>query len=264
MAVFVEIINTGNELLDGRIPNSNGQWMAKRCAARGVPVRRITMVGDRLDDLRDAIREALARGPALLLLTGGLGPTPDDITARALAEALEKQLVLSREALEMLREFYGGELTPAREKMAWLPEGARPLRNPVGAAPGILIEHGITKIVALPGVPKEMEAMFEEHVEPILAELAGGLSRFEARFLIYGVRESDIADFLGRLAEENPDVYVKTHPRIEDGRTYLELYVATVAPSGKEAKKRMEKVIMALSEHIAGLGGSMMPYRPKG
>jgi len=266
MGSSIEIINTGNELLDGRIPNTNGQWIARRCSEKGLAVRRITVVGDRLDDVASAVREALDRGAELIIITGGLGPTPDDLTAEAVARALNRPLRLNEEALEMVRRFYeekGQPMTPAREKMARLPEGAWPLRNPTGAAPGFLVQHGRARIVALPGVPEEMKAMFELHVGPILAEMAGERARYEAYFLAYGVRESDLAPFLEKLSRTNPDVYVKTHPRAEEGRYYLEIYVATIASSASEARRKMEHVIMALSEHISGLGGSMMPYRPE-
>ena len=264
MALYVEVLNTGSELLDGRVVNTNGAWVARRCSAHGLRVRRITVVGDDLDEIASAIREALSRKPVLLIITGGLGPTPDDMTAKAMAEALGIELKLDKEALEMLRRFYGQELTPAREKMAWLPEGARALENPVGAAPGVMIEHGGTKLIALPGVPAEMEAMFETHVEPILAELAKGLVRFEAHFLTFGVREADIADVLEDIAEKMPEVYVKTHPRSEDGHYYLEIYVSIITDSAGEARKKMGSAIMALSERIAELGGSMKPYKPSG
>jgi len=262
MVLYVEILNTGNELLDGRVVNTNGAWIARRCSAHGLRVRRITVVGDDVEEIAHAIEEAMAREPALLIITGGLGPTPDDMTAKAIAKALGKELEFSKEALRMLRRFYGQELTPAREKMAWLPEGASALENPVGAAPGIMVEHGGTKLIALPGVPKEMEAMFEAHVEPLLSELARGLMRFETYFLTFGVREADIAEVLEEIAEKVPDVYVKTHPRSEDGHYYLEIYISITTDSEEEAKEKMGKAIMALSEHIAGLGGSMKPYKP--
>ncbi len=266
MPASVEIINTGNELLDGRVSNTNGQRMARICSARGLTVRRITVVGDALEDISAALKEALARGPDLVLLTGGLGPTPDDMTAEAIALALGRKFVLNEEALGMVKRAYerkGLELTTAVVKMAKLPEGAVPLENPIGTAPGILVEEGRTKIVALPGVPEEMEAMFERHVEPILAELARGLARYEARFLAFGVREADLAGALKELRRAYPDVYVKTHPKADEGRRYLEIYVATVSPSASEARKRMEKVIMELSEHISALGGSMTPLKPE-
>jgi len=259
----VEIINTGNELLDGRIANTNGQWMARRCSSKGLTVKRITVVGDSLEEISEALGEALGRGPDLILITGGLGPTPDDMTAEAIARALGRKLVLDRDALEMVRRSYGsGEIGPTREKMAWLPEGARPLENPVGVAPGILIEHGRTKVVALPGVPREMKAMFELHVEPLLEQLSRGLTRFEAYFLVYGVREADLAPTLEELRQAHPGVYIKTHPKVEEGRTYLELYVSTVASSSAEARSEMGKVIHKLSEAVSSLGGSLKPFKP--
>ena len=266
MPPTVEIINTGNELLDGRVLNTNGRWMARACSVRGLAVRRITVVGDELEDIKAAVEEALAREPDLLLITGGLGPTPDDMTARAIAEALGRELVLSEEALAMVRRAYerlGLTPSPAAEKMAYLPEGATPLENPVGTAPGILVEHGRTRLIALPGVPEEMEAMFKEHVEPILARLVEGLVHYEAYFLVHGVREASMAKVLEELRAKYPGVYVKTHPRAEGGRYYLLVYVATVARSASEAREGLEAVITALADHVASLGGSFLPYKPE-
>jgi len=264
MPASVEIINTGNELLDGRTLNTNGQWMARRCSSKGLTVKRITVVGDSLEDICTALREALSRKPDLILITGGLGPTPDDMTAKAMARALGRKLELNEEALKMIKRAYGlEELGSSREKMAWLPEGARPLRNPVGMAPGIMVEQEGTVIIALPGVPREMEAMFKEHVEPLLDQLSAGLARFEAYFLAYGVREADIADLLEEVAHKHPGVYVKTHPKVEEGRTYLEVYVSTMASSSSEARQKMEKVIHELSEGISSRGGSFKPFRPE-
>ena len=266
MPSTVEIINTGNELLDGRVLNTNAQWMARACSAKGLTVKRITVVGDSLEDLEAAVREALSRGPDLLLMTGGLGPTPDDVTAEALARALGRELRLDQLALELVRRAYerlGLEFSPAAEKMAKLPEGAIPLENPVGTAPGILIEVGRTRVIALPGVPEEMKAMFERHVQPILDELAEGLARYEAYFLAHGIREADLARLLAELRQEHPDVYVKTHPKAEGGRYYLVIYVAKAARSSSEARKAMTPVIARLSDFISSLGGSFLPHKPE-
>ncbi|MHA2316087.1 MAG: molybdopterin-binding protein, partial [Candidatus Hermodarchaeia archaeon] len=142
MAHHMEVICVGNELLIGKTLNTNAQWLAKRTTALGLSARRIMIVGDDVDEISNAIREAMQRNPRFLITTGGLGPTFDDKTLEGLAKALKCKLEINEEALTMFKEKYRkyaeegkmkkAELTPPRVKMAKLPEGAKPLFNPVG------------------------------------------------------------------------------------------------------------------------------------
>jgi nicotinamide-nucleotide amidase len=147
----VELISIGNELLIGKILNTNAHWLAKRITSLGLSVRRITVVGDDLDEISSAIRETIQRRPAFIITTGGLGPTFDDKTLEGVARAIGRELKENKEALEMIKKKYEQyvaegrmrklELTPYRVKMATLPEGSKPLPNPVGTAPGVLVEY---------------------------------------------------------------------------------------------------------------------------
>ena len=173
----MEILSIGNELLMGKILNTNARWLARRCTSLGLEVRRITVVGDDEKEICSAVKEALSRRPRFIITTGGLGPTLDDKTIESIAKCLDLELKVDEEALSMVREAYkrlveegrldSSELTPQRVKMARMPEGARPLPNPVGTAPGMLLEVDGTTIISLPGVPAEMEAIFEESVLPV-------------------------------------------------------------------------------------------------
>ncbi|MEM2609951.1 MAG: molybdopterin-binding protein, partial [Candidatus Bathyarchaeia archaeon] len=172
MSVQMEIICVGNELLIGKTLNTNAQWLAKRATSLGVTLKRITVVGDDVDEIACAVREALGRKPRFIITTGGLGPTFDDKTLEGIAKAINRRLELNEKALEMVRKKYEEyakarkinaiEMTAHRIKMAQLPEGAEPLPNPVGTAPGVLVRIGGTDLIALPGVPSEMEAIFDE------------------------------------------------------------------------------------------------------
>jgi len=143
----MEMICIGNELLIGKTLNTNANWLAERATALGITVRSITTVRDEIDEIKRAVNHALERKPRFLITTGGLGPTYDDKTLEGLAEALGLRLTVNEKALKMVREKYEAyfkegrmdraELTPSRIKMAKIPEGAEPLPNPVGTAPGV-------------------------------------------------------------------------------------------------------------------------------
>ena len=126
-----------------------------------------------MEAIRQGVQEALGRRPKLLITVGGLGPTHDDMTLKGVALALGKPLVLNRKALDTIKKHYRGMegsllLTTYRRKMATLPEGAEPLPNPVGTAPGVLAKLDGTTIISLPGVPAEMKAIFKQSVVQLL------------------------------------------------------------------------------------------------
>jgi molybdopterin-biosynthesis enzyme MoeA-like protein len=161
-------------------------------------------------------------------------------------------LELNEEALHMVREKYGGNVTPPRLKMAKLPRGGKPLYNPVGTAPGCLIEVGDTIIVALPGVPLEMEAMFEMHVEPIILRLshvayASMLSRVDT------IEESSLAPMIEEVMKKCKVVYVKSRPK-RNGEAYIEVEVSSRAPTMKEAEENVAEACRLLRELIAKAG----------
>jgi nicotinamide-nucleotide amidase len=138
------ILSVGNELLIGRVVNTNAAWLASKLTHLGYSVRRVVVVPDEEGDIAEVFREALGRAD-VVISTGGLGPTPDDITNLAFCKALGVEPVVNQEALRMVKEKYevrGYPLTREREKMAMMPPGAKPLPNPAGTAPGILYEHG--------------------------------------------------------------------------------------------------------------------------
>ena len=178
--MFAEILTIGDELLTGNTVDSNSAFIAKKLTEKGYWVRRKTTVGDDVEEIKTVIQEILSRKPEVLVISGGLGPTHDDVTMLAVAKALGRELVLCEECLERIKNFYrelyekglidDPQLNEARKKMAYLPEGAQPLENTEGAAPGAYIEHGGVKIFVLPGMPREMKAMLEKEVLPRLGE----------------------------------------------------------------------------------------------
>ncbi|WP_243671120.1 molybdopterin-binding protein [Vulcanisaeta sp. JCM 16161] len=161
MSYTAWIISIGNELLIGKTVNTNAAWLARKLTLLGYDVRRIITVPDNEEDEVEVFRDAIRRGVRVVISTGGLGPTFDDRTSEYLAKALNRKYVINDDALRLVIETFksrGLELTEPRLKQAKMPEGARPLPNPVGTAPGIWVEEGNTVIIALPGVPAEMMA----------------------------------------------------------------------------------------------------------
>jgi nicotinamide-nucleotide amidase len=213
--VSAEILCIGTELLLGNITNGNARWLAEQLAALGLPHHRQTVVGDNRERLMAAVREAAGRC-RVLITTGGLGPTPDDLTTEALAAAFNTPLVEHPEiwAEIQARLRAGGRVcSPSNRQQAFLPAGAQVLPNPTGTAPGMVwtppagagIQPGFT-VLTFPGVPSEMEAMWRATAAPWLraAGLAEGV--FASRMLrFWGVSESALAEQMVDLLDgENP------------------------------------------------------------
>ncbi len=269
MENFVEIVCVGNELLIGKIANTNAQWLAKRITTLGLKVRRVTVIGDDVGEIAAAIRESLERKPSFIITTGGLGPTFDDKTLEGIATALNCELEQNDEALKMIEETYQRyvaegrmekfELSPHRVKMAKLPKGAKPICNPVGTAPGVLAEHEETLLIMLPGVPQEMEAIFDESVASLIREVAGDLTFYEVSIEVRGIPESDLAPVIDEVMRDNPYVYVKSHPKMSEKVPHLELHLSTTSEDANLARQRVSRGLIQMSETIQKKGGKIKP-----
>ena len=234
-----EIISVGNELLIGHTLDTNSHWIAKRFTRFGWTLQRITVLRDSLPAINDGVKGALRRGPDLLITLGGLGPTHDDMTLKGVALALDKRLVLNPDAFVIVKARYSAleastGLTRFRRKMATLPEGAEPLPNPVGTAPGVTVKVGTTRIVSLPGVPSEMKAIFTASVIPML-RAAKGQAPLEVSIGLLGIIESALAPALDRTRKAFPGLYFKSHPRGREGgiRSLIQLHVYSVDPDSR-------------------------------
>jgi molybdenum cofactor synthesis domain-containing protein len=256
----VEIICVGNELLIGKTLNTNENWLAKCATSLGMTVKRITTVDDDVNEIKIAITEALRRKPRFIVMTGGLGPTYDDKTLEGVGKALERRIIVNETALMMVKEKYESyyregrldrvELTPSRVKMASIPEGAEPLDNPVGTAPGVLLDANGCFLISLPGVPSEMKAIFQESVVPIMKRYAGETRFFETNLYVDGIVESALAPIIDRVIEENPYIYIKSHPKGEERKPNIEIHLSTISEDS-EAKERLEKAKKQIIELIS-------------
>jgi nicotinamide-nucleotide amidase len=199
----VALVIVGDELLRGASRDGNGPWLAGRLQRAGLRVVGLTVTGDAPDRVAEAVARA-ARSASVVLVSGGLGPTDDDGTREGVARAAEVPLVEDPRALEAVRAAQGArgyELDERRRREARLPEGARVVDNPEGTAPGFVLELGSTRLWAMPGVPREMRAMFEQQILPdLVGPDAGDVAA--ASFRVAGVREPDAAEMLQDLATD--------------------------------------------------------------
>ncbi|HVA29918.1 MAG TPA: molybdopterin-binding protein, partial [Gaiellaceae bacterium] len=201
------ILTIGNELVSGDVPNTNGSWLAKRLAPLGVSVRMLAALPDEIEHIAEFVRDEAPRVD-FLLVTGGLGGTPDDLTREAIAHAFGVAQVEEPDVAAGLRARFTRDPEYAA-RWALLPDGSRPLVNPLGGAPGFALEN----VYALPGLPSEMEAMFDAIAE----EFRRG-SPIGAWRRVYRTRESEIAPAMVEAGERWPGVLIGSYPTFaEDG-----------------------------------------------
>ncbi|MFW9894749.1 MAG: molybdopterin-binding protein [Candidatus Thorarchaeota archaeon] len=259
----IELLIIGNEILIGKTLDSNSNWMAKRISRYGHRLRRITAVGDDLEIISNAIKEILSRKPDIVITSGGLGPTFDDMTLEGIAMGLSRNIELNEHALSSIEKAYKHAyesgilklkgMTKERKKMAYLPEGSIPLPNTVGTAPGVKIKEKNTQIYILPGVPTELKSMFRNVINPILKEKQGKF--IEKGFLFSGIGESQIAPYTSKLEEKYPQLWVKTHPRIG---LSVEVEVSITAFNVENGEELIESALKEIKEIILKLKGEII------
>lgn len=239
----VEIIAVGTEILLGNIVNTNAAYLAEKCAGLGLSCYHQDVVGDNEERLTETIRLALTRAD-IILLSGGLGPTQDDLTKEAAAKVMGKELYLHEPSREAIRQFFAErnlEITENNWKQAMVPEGCIVVENPGGTAPGIIIAENGKHVVLMPGPPGELIPMFEKSIIPYLAELATGVI-YSQTVKICGVGESKAESMVEDLvdAQDNPTIatYAKT------GEVHLR--VTATAQDEKEAKKLVKPIVKEL------------------
>ena len=233
-----EIVTIGTEMLLGDLVDTNTAWISQRLAALGVSMYRHTTVGDNTDRIIGALRDAASRAD-LVVTTGGLGPTSDDLTNACLGMLTGRQMVEYPEARRHIDEKFakfGREPTPSNYKQALFPEGTELIPNPLGTAPGALVEWEGTLFATLPGVPSEMKRMFEETLEPLIRERSDG-SIVSKTLHFAGIGES-------ALAEKVQDFLDASDPTVAPlaGQGRVRLRITTRAATEEEAHGKIEPV----------------------
>lgn len=243
-----EIICVGTELLLGDIVNTNAQYLARELAALGIGLHYQQVVGDNPQRMRESISRALDESD-LIILTGGLGPTADDLTKEICCEVMGEELVLDEEILDGIRQYFvskGRQMSENNAKQAYVPENGFVFRNHNGTAPGCGIEKDGKIAIMLPGPPRELKPMFEKEVMPYLAEKTGGII-LSKQVRTFGIGESNMAAAVEDLLDgENPTVA----PYAKDGEALLR--VTARAESEEEASAMCDGTIEKIRERIGG------------
>lgn len=195
MSLSIAVLTIGDELLDGSLCDSNTARIASLLGAQGLSLRESLTIGDREADIISALL-SLVKQQDVVIVTGGLGPTADDLTARAAAKAFNRRLVLNDEALQQIREYFltlGRPMHPRNEKQALMPQKVMVMPNRIGTAPGFILHQDGHDLFFLPGVPEEMIAMLTAEVMPHLRQRSSTHARQQERVLrVFGISEPKI------------------------------------------------------------------------
>jgi nicotinamide-nucleotide amidase len=246
-----EIVAIGSELLLGQIVDTNSAWMAQRLTALGVNLYFKSVVGDNPVRMKEVIQRAHERA-GIVITSGGIGPTQDDLTREIVAEVMGRKLIQDAGMLEQVEAHFrrrGRPMTPNNIRQSYMPEGATPVKNPNGTAPSFVVEDARGIIFSLPGVPVEMKWLFENEVEPYLRKKYNLAEVIHYRVLkIIGIGESAVDDKVGHLIanSSNPTVGVLALPGQVDVR------IAAKAANKDEAMK----MIAPVEAEVRGLLGN--------
>jgi len=247
----VELITIGNELTTGEVVDTNAAFMAEALAEAGLEVGFITTTGDDSSRIEDSLRRAQERAE-VVIVSGGLGPTQDDITAAVAARALGRPLVLSQEVLENLKNRFarrGMEMPVSNEKQAFFPQEAEVIPNPLGTACGFRVRQSGKIFIFLPGVPRELKHLMKQTVIPLLEKERKEKVWVRSRTLkVFGFTESAIADL---LKDVNPEDFSSTLAYLP---RYPENHVKIIVKGGDpgESEKNLEKFEALIRQKLQG------------
>jgi len=241
-----EIIAIGSELLTPFRSDTNSLWLTAELNALGITVRRKTVVGDDELFLEETLRDALRNSP-VVITTGGLGPTEDDITRKVVARVTQRPLVLQPDLLDRIRQQFasrGLKMPPNNERQALVPRDAEALCNEYGTAPGIIITEGDRLLIMLPGPPREMRPMFTTYVRPRLALRAGNTYLRTRTLRVAGMGESQVDELIAPIYTR----YTNPTTTILFNNTEVELHFTAKAPSEAEAEALLDELVEQVEE----------------
>jgi len=258
MGMKAEIIAVGSELLTPDRLDTNSLFLTEELNAIGIEVLRKTVVGDNRELLSEAFRDALNRVP-LIIASGGLGPTEDDLTRETLAELLGRKLQRNDEILRYIEGRFralGREMPAVNVRQAMVPEGADILENPRGTAPGLWLEDQNRAIVLLPGPPRELKPLFREQVLPRLQRRVSDVRMFHREIRVTGLGESHVEQRIVAIYKRYPDVNTTVLAAPGETQVHLRMWTSDAA----QAKKTLDEIVssfeIALNDRIFSQDGS--------
>jgi len=254
--IHAEIVAIGDEITSGQLLDTNSPWLSQRLQELGVGVLYHSTVGDELEPCSEVFRQAIARAD-VVVATGGLGPTADDLTREALARATGRELQLDAVALEQIRAMFARRkrsMPPQNEQQAMFPAGSRVIRNPHGTAPGIDLEvprqrRPPCRVFCLPGVPAEMIEMWHDRLAAAIRGLGGGRRIIRRRINCFGAGESQIESMLPDLIRRG------RHPRvgINASKTTIILRIAAEGESEEDCLAAIEPTVATIRQCLGTL-----------
>jgi nicotinamide-nucleotide amidase len=256
LMLSAEIIAIGSELLSPNKSDTNGLWLTDQLNRIGIDVKLKTIVGDDDARLEEVVKDAVKRS-RVVIATGGLGPTEDDITRKVVARALGRRLSLDEKLLEEIRtkfQTFGMNMPERNSRQAMVIDGAEVLPNPNGSAPGLYLEQGSCAIALLPGPPREMKPMFENHVKPRLEKIAGDV-RFATRLMrVTGMGESAVDEKISSIYTQfdNPQTTILFNS------SEIEIHLRAHGRTEADAESLLDHLSLKLEQ---ALGNSVFSFR---
>ena len=259
-AMKAGILAIGDEVLEGLVLDTNSNWIEIQLAPLGVEMSRLVSVRDNLTEIGCALK-FLIETCNLVITSGGLGPTHDDMTLKAVAQAFDRDLVEDPKALGIVEKQYkdlyergivnSAEITESRRKMARIPEGSAALNNTVGGAPGVMLKIDNVTIFCLPGVPSELKMIFDGSIVPWIQK--NSTNEFYERVVEFEMRdESVFAPIIDIVMKMHPGVYIKSMPRTYGTSHVLKVWVSSRGSSKKTVTRIVNDAIASIC-HETGL-----------
>ncbi|RKU31378.1 hypothetical protein C6497_02470 [Candidatus Poribacteria bacterium] len=259
MLVAIELFSVGTELVLGQIQDTNAHWIAQQILQNGGELRRVTMLRDDFDEMTEAISSAIQRETALILTTGGLGPTPDDMTVAVIASLIGTKPIVSNETVaeyKKRREMPEDDiLNEALTKMATIPETAQVYQNPAGWAPCISVEYKMSTIMMMPGPPREMKAIFDAYIQPLIIDRYR--DEISTARVYVSMFEAEVSPLMQKVMERYPDVYLKAYVSLRntEGNSMPIDFVSTSSES-QETEEQLKSSIDFFRELVLEAGKS--------
>ena len=242
----IELFSIGTELTLGQIQDTNAHWIAQQILQLGGKLRRVTILRDEFGEMLEALEDSINRKTDLILTTGGLGPTPDDMTVEVVAKVIETQPIVHEETLTNFierRELKSrDELSEAAAKMATVPETAEVFQNPAGWAPCIRVTKDRSTILMMPGPPREMKAIFENYVAPRIAEQYGTHTATQRVYV--NMFEAETSPLLQQVMRKYPNVYLKAYVALRqpDGK-YMPVDLVATGTDDEHAQTQLQEAV---------------------